>query len=160
MWYFSYYYLILLYSSSLTASSHSLELFSPGSPFTSSLHTSFARLKAAFCCAIMLNEIVVNMMNIAFFFIPEIRKELPAVQKREIRLSERRFYQKLTDIYATAVDYNKDVPTTCLFYKKVQNKMHYAVHGHTAAELIVERANAEKEYMGLTTWEIKSSSQM
>ncbi len=88
-----------------------------------------------------------------YFFIPEIRKELPAVQKREIRLSERRFYQKLTDIYATAVDYNKDVPTTCLFYKKVQNKMHYAVHGHTAAELIVERANAEKEHMGLTTWE-------
>ena len=95
-----------------------------------------------------------------YFFIPEIRKELPAVQKREIRLSERRFYHKLTDIYATAVDYNKDVPTTCLFYKKVQNKMHYAVHGHTAAELIVERANAEKEYMELTTWEIKSSSQM
>ena len=75
------------------------------------------------------------------------------MQKREIRLSERRFYQKLTDIYATAVDYNKDVPTTCLFYKKVQNKMHYAVHGHTAAELIVERANAEEEHMGLTTWE-------
>ena len=88
-----------------------------------------------------------------YFFIPEIRKELPAVQKREIRLSERRFYQKLTDIYATAVDYNKDAPTTRLFYKKVQNKMHYAVHGHTAAELIVERANAEKEHMGLTTWD-------
>lgn len=59
---------------------------------------------------------------------------------REIRLSERRFYQKLTDIYATAIDYNKDAPTTRLFFKKVQNKMHYAVHGHTAAELIVERA--------------------
>lgn len=72
---------------------------------------------------------------------------------REIRLSERRFYQKLTDIYATAIDYNKDAPTTRLFYKKVQNKMHYAVHGHTAAELIVDRANAEKEHMGLTTWE-------
>lgn len=72
---------------------------------------------------------------------------------REIRLSERRFYQKLTDIYATAIDYNKDAPTTRLFFKKVQNKMHYAVHGHTAAELIVERANAEKEHMGLTTWE-------
>ena len=72
---------------------------------------------------------------------------------REIRLSERRFYQKLTDIYATAVDYNKDAPTTRLFFKKVQNKMHYAVHGHTAAELIVERANADKEHMGLTTWE-------
>ena len=72
---------------------------------------------------------------------------------REIRLSERRFYQKLTDIYATAVDYNKDAPTTRLFYKMVQNKMHYAVHGHTAAELIVERADADKEHMGLTTWE-------
>jgi hypothetical protein len=72
---------------------------------------------------------------------------------REIRLSERRFYQKLTDIYATAVDYNKDAPTTRLFYKMVQNKMHYAVHGRTAAELIVERADADKEYMGLTTWE-------
>ena len=66
---------------------------------------------------------------------------------------ERRFYQKLTDIYATAIDYNKDAPTTRLFYKKVQNKMHYAVHGHTAAELIVERANAQKEHMGMTTWE-------
>ena len=72
---------------------------------------------------------------------------------REIRLSERRFYQKLTDIYATAIDYNKSAPTTRLFYKKVQNKMHYAVHGHTAAELIVERADASKEHMGLTTWE-------
>ena len=72
---------------------------------------------------------------------------------REIRLSERRFYQKLTDIYATAIDYNKDAPTTRLFFKKVQNKMHYAVHGHTAAELIVERTNADKEHMGLTTWE-------
>ena len=72
---------------------------------------------------------------------------------REIRLSERRFYQKLTDIYATAMDYNRDAPTTRMFFKKVQNKMHYAVHGHTAAELIVERANAEKEHMGLTSWE-------
>lgn len=72
---------------------------------------------------------------------------------REIRLSERRFYQKLTDIYATAIDYNRDAPTTQLFFKKIQNKMHYAKHGHTAAELIVERANAEKEHMGLTTWE-------
>ncbi len=72
---------------------------------------------------------------------------------REIRLSERRFYQKLTDIYATAIDYNRDAPTTRLFFKKVQNKMHYAVYGHTAAEIIVERANAEKEHMGLTSWE-------
>ena len=72
---------------------------------------------------------------------------------REIRLSERRFYQKLTDIYATAVDYNRDAPTTRLFFKMMQNKMHYAVHGRTAAELIVERANAEQEHMGLTSWE-------
>ncbi len=72
---------------------------------------------------------------------------------REIRLSGRRFYQKLTDIYATAIDYNRDAPTTRLFFKKVQNKMHFAVHGHTAAELIVKRANAEKEHMGLTSWE-------
>ena len=86
-------------------------------------------------------------------FIGEDYFEHLLAEIREIRLSERRFYQKLTDIYATAVDYNKDAPTTRLFYKKVQNKMHYAVHGHTAAELIVERANAEKEHMGLTTWE-------
>ena len=72
---------------------------------------------------------------------------------REIRMSERRFYQKLTDIYATSIDYNRDAPTTRMFYKKMQNKMHFAVHGHTAAELIVERADAAKEHMGLTTWE-------
>lgn len=71
---------------------------------------------------------------------------------REIRLSERNFYQKLTDLYATAIDYNHEAPTTRDFFKKVQNKMHYAVHGHTAAELIVERADADKEHMGLTTW--------
>lgn len=72
---------------------------------------------------------------------------------REIRLSERRFYQKLTDIYSTSMDYNKDAPTTRLFFKMIQNKMHYAVHGRTAAELIMERADAAKEHMGLTTWE-------
>jgi hypothetical protein len=72
---------------------------------------------------------------------------------REIRLSERRFYQKITDIYATAMDYNKDAPTTRAFFAKVQNKLHYAIHGHTAAELIVSRANADKEHMGLTSWE-------
>lgn len=72
---------------------------------------------------------------------------------REIRLSERRFYQKLTDIYATSMDYNKDAPTTRLFFQRIQNKMHYAVHQHTAAELIVERADADKEHMGLITWE-------
>ena len=67
---------------------------------------------------------------------------------REIRLSERRFYQKLTDIYATAIDYNRDAPTTRQFFQMMQNKMHYAVHGHTAAELIMERADAEREHMG------------
>lgn len=72
---------------------------------------------------------------------------------REIRLSERRFYQKLTDIYSTAIDYNRDAPTTKRFFKMMQNKMHYAVHGRTAAELIVDRADAEQEHMGLTTWE-------
>ena len=85
-------------------------------------------------------------------FIGEDYFEHLLAEIREIRLSERRFYQKLTDIYATAIDYNKDAPTTRLFFKKVQNKMHYAIHGHTAAELIVERANADKEHMGLTTW--------
>ena len=86
-------------------------------------------------------------------FIGEDYFEHLLAEIREIRLSERRFYQKLTDIYSTAIDYNCDAPTTRLFFKKVQNKMHYAVHGHTAAELIVERADAEKEHMGLTTWE-------
>ncbi|MCL2411514.1 MAG: virulence RhuM family protein [Treponema sp.] len=71
---------------------------------------------------------------------------------REIRLSERRFYQKVTDIYSSAFDYDKDAKTTRTFFKMVQNKMHWAVHRHTAAELIVERADAEKEHMGLTTW--------
>lgn len=86
-------------------------------------------------------------------FIGEDYFEHLLAEIREIRLSERRFYQKLTDIYATAIDYNREAPTTRLFFKKVQNKIHYAVHGHTAAELIVGRANAEKERMGLTTWE-------
>ncbi len=72
---------------------------------------------------------------------------------REIRLSERRFYQKITDIYATSIDYNKDAPTTRAFFAKVQNKLHYAIHGQTAAELIASRANASKPNMGLTTWE-------
>jgi hypothetical protein len=62
-------------------------------------------------------------------------------------------YQKVTDIYATAIDYNKDAPTTRRFFAKVQNKLHYAIHGHTAAELIMTRADAEKEHMGLTSWE-------
>ena len=73
-------------------------------------------------------------------------------QIREIRLSERRFYQKITDIYATSLDYDRTASTTKLFFAKVQNKMHYAVHGHTAAELIYERADAQKPHMGLSTW--------
>lgn len=72
---------------------------------------------------------------------------------REIRASERRFYQKITDLYATAVDYDKYSKATKRFYATVQNKMHFAVHGRTAAELIFERANSEKEHMGLTTWQ-------
>lgn len=92
-----------------------------------------------------------RMENGAFLNIDYFEHLLAEI--REIRLSERRFYQKLTDIYATAIDYNRDAPTTRLFFKKIQNKMHYATHGHTAAELIVERADAEKEHMGLTTWE-------
>ena len=72
---------------------------------------------------------------------------------REIRSSERKFYQKITDIYATAIDYDRDAKSTKRFYATVQNKMHYAIHGHTAAELIVERANSTKEHMGLTTWQ-------
>lgn len=72
---------------------------------------------------------------------------------REIRSSERKFYQKITDIYATAIDYDRDAKSTKRFYATVQNKMHYAIYGHTAAELIVERANSTKEHMGLTTWQ-------
>lgn len=71
---------------------------------------------------------------------------------REIRLSERRFYQKITDIYSTAIDYDKNSIITKEFFAKVQNKMHFAVHGYTAAELICNRASAKKEYMGLTNW--------
>ena len=72
---------------------------------------------------------------------------------REIRLSERKFYQKVTDLYATAFDYDKDASTTKLFFQTGQNKLHYATHRHTAAELIAERADAQKEHMGLTSWE-------
>lgn len=72
---------------------------------------------------------------------------------REIRLSERKFYQKVTDIYTTAFDYDKSAKTTQKFFKLVQNKLHYAVHRHTAAELIVERADADVANMGLNTWE-------
>jgi hypothetical protein len=72
---------------------------------------------------------------------------------REIRLSERRFWQKVTDIYATAVDYHAEAPTTKVFFATVQNKLHFAIHGHTAAELIQQRADADKPHMGLATWE-------
>lgn len=72
---------------------------------------------------------------------------------REIRLSERRFYQKITDIYATSIDYNRDAPTTRDFFAHVQNKLHFAIHGHTAAELIRERADSRNDHMGLTSWE-------
>jgi hypothetical protein len=71
---------------------------------------------------------------------------------RSIRLSERKFYQKITDIYTTSMDYDKTAKTTKVFFAKVQNKLHWAIHGHTASEVIVERANAEKHNMGLTTW--------
>jgi hypothetical protein len=71
---------------------------------------------------------------------------------REIRLSERRFYQKITDIYATSIDYNRDAPTTKDFFAKIQNKLHYAIHLNTAAELIVKRADSNKDFMGLTSW--------
>ncbi len=79
---------------------------------------------------------------------------------REIRLSERRFYQKITDIYATAMDYNPESSTTKEFFAKVQNKMHYAVHKHTAAELIYTRADHNKEKMGLTSWEKSPSGKI
>src|SRR3712207_5202736 len=72
---------------------------------------------------------------------------------REIRLSERKFYQKITDLYVTAFDYDKNAKTTKLFFQMVQNKLHFAVHRHTASELIFERADANKKNMGLTTWE-------
>lgn len=72
---------------------------------------------------------------------------------REIRISERRFYQKITDIYATSIDYDPNATATKRFFAAVQNKMHYSIHKHTAAELIYERANAESSNMGLTTWE-------
>jgi hypothetical protein len=78
----------------------------------------------------------------------------------EIRLSERRFCQKITDIYATAMDYSKDTAMTKTFFAKVQNKLHYVVHGHTVAELILSRANAEKEHMGLTSWENSPSGKI
>jgi hypothetical protein len=85
------------------------------------------------------------------FLNPEYYENLLA-EIREIRASERKFYQKITDIYATAMDYSAEAETTQIFFAAVQNKLHFAIHGHTAAELIVERADARKERMGLTTW--------
>lgn len=72
---------------------------------------------------------------------------------RKIRLSERRFYQKITDIYSTSLDYNKEAPTTRDFFAKVQNKLHFAIHGHTASELLMDRADSTQRNMGLTSWE-------
>ena len=89
-----------------------------------------------------------RMANGAFF--DEDYYESLLAEIREIRLSERRFYQKITDIYATSVDYDRKSPTTIKFFKKVQNKMHYAVSHQTAAEIIYNRADSEKEHMGLT----------
>ena len=91
-----------------------------------------------------------RMENGAFF--DEDYYDSLLAEIREIRLSERRFYQKITDIYATSVDYDSKAPTTIKFFKKVQNKMHYAVSHQTAAEIIYNRANSEKEHMGLTSW--------
>jgi len=92
-----------------------------------------------------------RMENGAFFDDDYFERLLEEI--REIRLSERRFYQKITDIYSTAMDYNPESSTTKEFFAKVQNKMHYAVHKHTAAELIYTRADHNKESMGLTSWE-------
>lgn len=91
-----------------------------------------------------------RMENGAFLSVDYFEHLLAEI--REIRASERRFYQKITDIYATAMDYNVNAPTTKDFFAKVQNKLHFAIHGKTAAEVIVDRANAEKDNMGLTTW--------
>ena len=91
-----------------------------------------------------------RMANGAFF--DEDYYDSLLAEIREIRLSERRFYQKVTDIYTTSVDYDKKSPTTIKFFKKVQNKMHYAVSHQTAAEIIYNRVDSDKEHMGLTTW--------
>lgn len=85
-------------------------------------------------------------------------KQLEAI--REIRISERRFYQKVTDIYSTALDYDPSAKITQDFFKKVQNKLHWAIHGHTAAELILERADSQKENMGLKTWATSPKGKM
>lgn len=99
-----------------------------------------------------------RMANGAFF--DEDYYDSLLAEIREIRLSERRFYQKVTDIYATSVDYDKKSPTTIKFFKKVQNKMHYAVSHQTAAEIIYNRANSEKDNMGLTSWKNSPSGKI
>ncbi len=86
------------------------------------------------------------------YFLGEDYFEQLLSEIREIRLSERRFYQKITDIYTTSIDYDKDAPTTREFFAKVQNKLHFAVHGKTSAELIRQRAGSKKQNMGLTNW--------
>ena len=86
-------------------------------------------------------------------FINEDYFEHLLAEIREIRLSERRFYQKITDIYSTSIDYNKSAPMTQEFFAKIQNKLHYAIHGQTASELIKQRANSKKKDMGLSSWE-------
>lgn len=91
-----------------------------------------------------------RLKNGAFFTKDYFQELLEKI--REIRASERKFYQKITDIYSTAMDYNKDDEITKKFFASVQNKLHFAIHNHTASELIMERANAEKPYMGLTSW--------
>jgi len=91
-----------------------------------------------------------RMENGAFLSVDYFERLLEEI--REIRMSERRFYQKVTDIYATAVDYNPDAPTTRTFFASIQNKLHFAVHGYTAAELINDRADADQPHMGLTSW--------
>ncbi len=85
-------------------------------------------------------------------FIDEDYFEKLLEEIREIRLSERRFYQKVTDIYATSIDYDSKSPISINFFKKIQNKMHYAVSKQTAAEIIYDRVDSEKEHMGLTSW--------
>lgn len=92
-----------------------------------------------------------RLENGAFLGVDYFQRLLEEI--REIRLSERHFYQKITDIYATAIDYDASAPTTRAFFAKVQNKLHYAIHGQTAAELIRARADAGKPHMGLTTWD-------
>lgn len=91
-----------------------------------------------------------RMANVAFF--DEDYYDSLLAEIREIRLSERRFYQKVTDIYTTSVDYDSKSPTTIKFFKKVQNKMHFAVTHNTVAEIIYNRADSKKDYMGLTSW--------